>query len=198
MDDYCAWDSGWRRLNFCSGLIFLIWLVPTLYRSNRLCVELHYPVILIVTRQTAISETIESHIPGSVWENEKQPCLCRETVVSVRNWFKKDEKLCLGFGFWSFWLSFTRKAIPHSSRIEYSGTNSLYCGKTFPMTVTECCNADCQNNKKDWLWGLPPLLYHYVEVSPNTITNPKNRNKHSANKLKARKHVFHNVRSVLN
>ena len=64
--------------------------------------------------------------------------------------------------------------------------------------VTECCNAECKKQQGMIGGGLAPLLYHYVEVSPNTITNPKNRNKHSTNKLKARKHMFHNIRSVLN
>jgi len=43
---------------------------------------------------------------------------------------------------------------------------------------------------KGRLGGLAPLLYHYVEVSPNTITNPEKRNNYSTNKFKDRKTCF--------
>jgi len=44
---------------------------------------------------------------------------------------------------------------------------------------------------------LASLLYHYVEVSPNTITNPEKRNNYSTYRFKE-KNVFRDVESVLN
>ena len=40
------------------------------------------------------------------------------------------------------------------------------------------------------LGGLAPLLYHYVEVSPNTIANPEKRNNYSTKGFKGRKTRF--------
>jgi len=62
--------------------------------------------------------------------------------------------------------------------------------------VQEFCNADCKKQGK--FGGLATLLYHYVEVSPNTITNPEKRNNYSTNRFKDRKPTFFsNVGSVL-
>jgi len=43
---------------------------------------------------------------------------------------------------------------------------------------------------KGRLGGLAPFLYHYVEVSPNTITNPEKRKNYSINRFKDRKTRF--------
>jgi len=62
----------------------------------------------------------------------------------------------------------------------------LLYGKNRADDCHRMLQCRCQYNKKGGLGGFPALLYYYLKVSPNTITNPKNCYKYSTNNLKAR------------